>query len=48
MNKILENLYLGDRTAAESIDALNRCGITHIVNLTENVVCKFASRVEYF
>jgi hypothetical protein len=43
MNKILDNLYLGDRIAAESIEALQRYGITHIVNISENVICRYPS-----
>ena len=47
MNKILTTLYLGDHTAAESMSMLQRVGITHIVNLTENIQCKYPSQIEY-
>lgn len=47
MDKIIDNLYLGDRLGAEYKDALLRVGITHIVNMTDNITCKYPSRFQY-
>lgn len=47
MNQIIENLYLGDHTAAHSREMLKRVGITHILNITESVENKFTSMCEY-
>ena len=41
MNKILDNLYLGDHSAANSMQMLQRVGITHVLNITEQVPCKY-------
>lgn len=47
MNQILNDLYLGDHVGSESKDVLTRCGVTHIVNITDNLPCKFPSSFEY-
>lgn len=37
MNKILDNLYLGDHIAALTEEILEQHGITHILNVTDCV-----------
>ena len=47
MNKILENLYLGDATAANHIELLRKIGITHIINITGDVPNSFPQMCQY-
>ena len=34
---IIDGLYLGAREHAEDADVLSACGITHVVNVTDNL-----------
>lgn len=47
MNLISDNLYLGDQSAALSLDLLQYHGITHIVNVTDSVPNLFKPLIEY-
>jgi len=47
MDKILDNLFLGDAQGATSKDILERVGITHILNISDNVPNKFPKKYVY-
>lgn len=47
MNLICENLYLGDQSAALSLDLLSHHGVTHVINVTESVPCLFNHQIRY-
>jgi protein-tyrosine phosphatase len=47
MNLICENLYLGDQSAALSLDLLHHHGITHVLNVTDSVPNLFRPLIEY-
>lgn len=47
MNLICENLYLGDQSAALSLDLLLHHGVTHVLNLTESVPNLFRPQLKY-
>ena len=47
MNLVLENLYLGDKTAAHSDLLLAKHEITHILNVTKDIPNKYPGRFVY-
>jgi hypothetical protein len=47
MNKILENFWLGDMSAAYNKDILNKNGITHILTVASGISPKFPSEFIY-
>mmetsp|Transcript_9312 Transcript_9312/g.6683 ORF Transcript_9312/g.6683 Transcript_9312/m.6683 type:complete len:123 (+) Transcript_9312:10-378(+) len=47
MDRIQDNLFLGDAMAANSSKILENAGITHILNVTDIVPCKFPKRFQY-
>ena len=47
MNLIVDNLYLGDHTAATNDVYLKKYGITHVLNITRELACKFPSSFAY-
>lgn len=47
MNLIVDNLYLGDHTAAANDIYLKKYGITHVLNITREIACKFPSSFIY-
>jgi hypothetical protein len=47
MNKILDNLWLGDMSAAYSKILLKRYGVTHILTVASGIPPKFQSNFVY-
>ena len=47
MWRILRNLYLGDQLDADNRFLLESCGITHIVNCTQELPCTFPGDFRY-
>ena len=47
MNKILDNLWLGDMSAAYNKILLKRYGITHILTVASGIPPKFPSNFQY-
>lgn len=46
--KVLDHLYLGDLHAAESVEQLQRLGITHVLNMTHNAAEAKYGDIEHF
>lgn len=47
INKIIDNLYLGDFRAADNPELLRSLNITHIINCAFNLPCKYKEQFTY-
>jgi hypothetical protein len=47
MWEILPDLFLGDRSDAGNRKRLHKCGITHIVNCSKELDCRFETEFHY-
>ena len=47
MNKIIENLWLGNMSAAYNKEMLEKNGVTHILTVASGITPKFPSNLTY-
>lgn len=48
LQHIIDNIYLGDFRAADSLQTLNNNNITHIINCAYNLPNKFPETIKYY